>query len=110
AMVGGILILVNAVLIGIGMGDILIMFDPTLNITLLNLIGVSLTSFELFITNLIVAIGVIVCAFLSVIKPNQSVLSGVVIVSLGIMSLLSGNGFMIGAFISIIGGALILTE
>ena len=77
---------------------------------LLNLLGIALVPFELFIINLVVGIGIILCAFLSILKPEQGVQSGVVVISLGVMSLLSGNGFMIGAFIAIIGGALILTE
>jgi hypothetical protein len=109
-LVGGLIILINAILISIGVGDILNLISPELNVTLLNLLGIALVPFELFIINLIVGIGIVACTLLGILKPEQDLLSGVVIVSLGVMSLLSGNGFMIGSFIAIIGGALILTE
>ncbi len=109
-LAGGLVILVNAVLISAGMGDMLNLVSPELNVALINILGIALVPFELFIINLIVGIGIVACAFLGVLKPEQDLLSGVVIISLGVMALLSGNGFMIGAFIAIIGGALILTE
>jgi hypothetical protein len=107
---GGLIILVNAILITVGVGDVLNLISPELNIALLNILGIALAPFELFIINLIVGIGIVACTFLGILKPEQDLLSGVVIISLGVMSLLSGNGFMIGAFIAIIGGALTLTE
>ncbi len=109
-LAGGLIILLNAILISIGVGDMLNLISPELNVTLLNLLGIALVPFELFMINLIVGIGIIACTFLGIMKPEQDLLSGVVIISLGVMSLLSGNGFMIGSFIAIIGGALILTE
>ncbi len=109
-LAGGLIILVNAILISVGVGDMLNLISPELNVTLLNLLGIALVPFELFIINLIVGLGIVACTFLGILRPEQDLLSGVVIISLGVMSLLSGNGFMIGAFIAIIGGALILTE
>lgn len=109
-LVGGLIILINAILISAGVGDVLNLISPELNVALINMLGIALVPFELFIINLIVGMGIVACALLGIMRPEQDLLSGVVIVSLGVMSLLSGNGFMIGAFIAIIGGALILTE
>lgn len=109
-LAGGILIIINSVMIFMGLGDILGMILPGMNLTFLDMLGINLAVMETFMICLVVGVGIVMCSVLGSMKPEQGMLSGIVIIALSVMALLVGNGFLLGSVISMAGGAMLALE
>lgn len=101
ALTGGILITINAVLLGI-VGKWFIGIMPTFP----GSSGNDPTLFlELATVGLVFGILVIVCALLLRRKPAKKKVLGIMLIGFSIPSVIMGGGFIIGFILGIVGGA-----
>jgi hypothetical protein len=103
-IIGGVLIIINSVLVSAGTGDLLGLFISPLSISLLNMFDVSLSSFDMLVINVIIGGFLVGSSYIIFKMPDKAKLTGMFIVALSMISVLIGNGFLIGGIIAILGG------
>ena len=108
---GGSLIILNAVLLMAGMGDILSFFITDmgdLSISFLEMFDVTLSLFDSFLINLIIGGFLIGSAYIVYLMPDRSKITGMFMVALSLISLMVGNGFLIGGIIAVAAGVFVV--
>jgi hypothetical protein len=105
SIAGGALIVLNSVLVFIGMGDMLGLFVSNLNLSLLAAL-IELSVFDRFLVNMIVGSFLIAASIMVYMIPDRARLTGMFILALSVVSVLVGNGFLVGGIVAIMGGLL----
>jgi hypothetical protein len=108
SLVGGILVITNALLIFIGMGDILGVIVPGFALSVLDMLNMTLSSMDSFIINIAVGGFMTAASFMMYIMPGRIRISGIFILLFSIIAVLTGNGFLIGGIMGAIGAILAL--
>ncbi len=106
ALTGGILIIINAVLLGI-VGKWFIGIMPILPGSSGNDPTVFL---ELATVGLIFGVLILLCALLLRSKPAKKKVWGIMLIGFSIPSVIMGGGFIVGFILGIIGGAITLSK
>jgi hypothetical protein len=103
SVIGGALLVLNSALFYLEMGDILDFIIQGFNFSLLSDIGLVSAS-EVPIIGLVLGIGLLINAVLIKIGPEISRSTSILMIVLGVVGILIGNGFLIGSVIGIVGG------
>lgn len=108
--VGGMLIIVNALLIYLGFGDMLGFVMPNPELSVMTILGLSLTGMDVFLINLVIGVFLAAASFITYAMPYRRKLTGMFIIMLSLVSALVGNGFLVGGIAGLIGGALAVMD
>jgi hypothetical protein len=104
SVAGGSLIVLNSVLVFLGIGDMLELFVPGISISFLSMFGVALSAFDSILINILIGAFLIVASFIIYFIPGKARLTGMFMVALSVITVLVGNGFLIGGIIAMVGG------
>ena len=104
SIIGSILILLSAIML---VANYTIISDIFSQIPALGTLSLGLELNDIIVVNIVLAIGIILCAVLSHKRHEIRKTTGMVIIALSILSLLNGGGFFL-AIIALIGGLLVL--
>jgi hypothetical protein len=103
---GGALIVLNALLVFLQIGDMFSLFVSNLEISLLGMFDVSLSDFDSFLINIIIGGFIAATSYIVYSMPDKSKITGMFIIALSMISVLVGNGFLVGGVLAILGGIL----
>ena len=106
SLAGGVLVILNSLLVFSGIGDLLDLFVPGIELSVLGMLGVQLSSFDSLLVNIIIGGFLVAAAFIIYFIPDRVKLTGIFMLILSAITVLIGNGFLIGGIIAIIGGIL----
>jgi hypothetical protein len=106
SVVGGILIMVNSLLVYLQAGDMLTLFVSNASLSLISMLDVALSEFDSFLINTIIGVFVTATSYIIHTMHEKSRITGLFIIALSLISVLIGNGFLIGGIVAIMGGIL----
>jgi hypothetical protein len=101
---GGAIILLNSILVYLEFGDILTFLVSNISISFMNMFDIALSTFDSFLINIIIGGFLIAAALIIYLLPDNAKITGMFVVALSVITVLIGNGFLIGGVIAIIGG------
>ena len=107
-LIGGIMVIINAVTVYAEVGDMLSLFITNVDISVFKSLGLALSTVDYLLIDLIVG-GFLVIASLIIMKMHEkAVITGIFSIAIALVAILVGNGFMIGGIIGAVGGVLAL--
>jgi hypothetical protein len=106
ALAGGAVIIINSVLVFLQVGDALSLFITNVNLSLLGVMGITMSEFDSFIINIVIGGFLAGTSYVLYSMPENSRLTGIFIIALSLIAVMVGNGFLIGGVLAIIGGVL----
>ena len=106
AIIGGIIIILNSVMVFMDIGDLLHLFMNNVDFSLLGMFDLVLSEIDMLLINVIIGGFLIGVSFIIYSMPDKSKITGAFIVALSIISVLVGNGFLIGGMVAIVAGLL----
>ena len=101
---GGALIILNAVLVMMSVGDIISLFVTNVDISILSSMGIGISATDVPALGMVLGAGMVVAAVLMVKKPQKTMVLSILVLALSVISILAGNGFIIGGAIGAIQG------
>ncbi len=101
---GGALIIANSVMTLLGAGDLLALFMSNMEFSLMGMFDVQLSAMDSFLVNMIIGVFVLASSFIVVRMPDKAKITAAFVIVLSIISILIGNGFLIGGLVSVLGG------
>jgi hypothetical protein len=105
-IIGGAMILLNAALVFSGVGDLIGLAVPGISVSIIDTAGVPLSTLDTFLINVIIGGFMVASAYIIMTMPDKARITGVFIAALSFVSLMAGNGFIIGSVIAILGGVM----
>jgi hypothetical protein len=105
-LAGGVLVILNSLIAYLGIGDLMGIFVHGIKLSVLGMLGIYLSSFSSFLVNVMIGGLLVAAAFIMHFIPGSSRLTGVFILALSLITLLMGDGLIIGGAVAIIGGFL----
>ena len=106
SLAGGAMIILNSVLDFSGVGDMLSLVVPGVKVSFLGMLDVTLSAFDSFFLNSIIGGFLIAASLIIYMMPDKARLTGMFMVALSLITVLIGNGFLIGGIVAILGGIL----
>ena len=100
------MIILNSVLDFSGVGDMLSLVVPGVKVSFLGMLDVTLSAFDSFFLNSIIGGFLIAASLIIYMMPDKARLTGMFMVALSLITVLIGNGFLIGGIVAILGGIL----
>jgi hypothetical protein len=110
SLAGGALVILNSILIFFWAEDLLDLFVPGVELSVLGTLGLQLSSFDSLVVNLMIGGFLVAAAFIIHAVPDRARLTGIFMLILSVITVMIGNGFLIGGIIAIIGGALAILK
>ena len=110
SVVGGIIIILNSVLVFSGIGDILDIVVPNIGLSFLNVFNISLSGLDNFLINIIIGGFLIATSYIIMTMPDKMKITGMFMIILSLISVMIGNGFLLGGIIAIVGGVFAFLE
>ena len=110
SLAGGVLVILNSLLVFLEIGDLLNLLVSGIGLSVLGMLGIQFTSFNSLLVNIIIGGFLVAAAFIAHFMPDNARLTGVFILILSAITVLIGNGFIIGGIIAIIGGILAILK
>lgn len=105
SIAGGALIVLNSVLVFTGMGDMLSLFVSNLDLSPMSML-IELSVFDTFLVNMIIGITILAASVAMYMIPERASMTGLFILVLSLVTVLIGNGFIIGGIVAVAGGFL----
>ncbi len=106
SLAGGALVILNSLLVFLEIGDLLGLFVPGIGLSVLGMLGIQVSSFYSLLANIIIGGFLVAAAFIIHLIPDKARLTGIFMLIFSTITVLIGNGFLIGGIIAIIGGLL----
>ncbi len=110
SLAGGVLVILNSLLVFFGIGDLLDFFVPGIKLSVLGMLGIQLSSLDSLVVNIIIGGFLVAAAFIIHVIPDKKRLTGMFMLIFSVITVLIGNGFLIGGIIAIIGGVLAILK
>jgi hypothetical protein len=110
SLAGGALVILNSILSFFWTEDLLDLFVPGVELSVLGTLGLQLSSFDSLVVNLMIGGFLVAAAFIIHAVPDRARLTGIFMLILSVITVMIGNGFLIGGIIAIIGGALAILK
>jgi hypothetical protein len=101
---GGVLIIINSVLVLMNVGDILSLFISNFSISFLEMFDVSLSRFDTVLINVIIGGFLLGTSYIIYTMRDKSKITGMFMLALSLITIMVGNGFLVGGIIAIAGG------
>ena len=101
---GGAIIILNSILVYFGIGDMLELFVSNIGISFLSMFDVRLSNLDTFLINLIIGGFLMGSSYIIYAMSDKGRITSVFIIILSMISVVIGNGFLIGGIIAITGG------
>lgn len=109
-LIGGIMVIINAVTVYTGFGDMLSLFITNVDISVFTSLGFTFSTMDYLLINLIVGGFLVIVSILIMKMQQKSLITGIFSIVIAVFAILMGNGFMIGGIIGAVGGVLALLK
>lgn len=106
SLAAGVLVIVNALIVFTGTGDLLELFIHEAEISFLGMLGLQVSPLDTLIVNAIIGCFLLAAGFIIHFMPDRARLTGIFMLTLSSLTLLSGNGFLVGGVVAVAGGML----
>ncbi len=110
SLAGGVLIILNSVLVFSGIGDLLDFFVYGISLSVIGMFNITFESIDFILVNIIIGGFLVAASYVIHTMPDKTRLTGVFVVALSSIAVLIGNGFLIGGIIAVVGGAFAVLE
>lgn len=106
SLAAGVLVIVNALLVFAEAGDLLAVFIHETELSFLGMFGLQVSPLDSLIVNAIIGGFLLAAGFIIHFMPERARLTGIFMLILSSLTLLTGNGFLVGGVVAVAGGIL----